>query len=79
MRALGDIEKVESQSVQIKDTYLTNFKDVNQITNQQSMLIDELKVIEIELDKYLDGQSGTNNRFLQKILGSKDYEVPAVE
>jgi len=34
MRALGDIEKVESQSVSIKDTYLTNFKDVSQITNQ---------------------------------------------
>lgn len=55
MRALGDIEKVESQSVSIKDTYLTNFKDVSQITNQQSMLIDELKIIELELDKYLDG------------------------
>ena len=55
MRALGDIEKVESQSVSIKDTYLTNFKAVSQITNQQSMLIDELKIIELELDKYLDG------------------------
>ena len=40
------------------------------------MLIEELKVIESELDRYLDGEVGSNNKFLHKILAARDYEAP---
>lgn len=75
LRALGDIEKVENQTVQIKDTFLENLQEVGQINTSQALLLDELKVIEGELDRYLDGQAGPSNKFLQNMLAGKGYEV----
>ena len=49
---------------------MDNIEDLTQVTQQQTMIIDELKVIEDELDRYMDGQAGPNNKFLKQIFSS---------
>lgn len=76
LRALGDIEKVETQSGQIKDTYLQSIKDINQINENQQRLINELNMIESELDSFLESDSGPGNKYVRAMMVHREQDVP---
>ena len=40
--SIKQIERIESTSVQIKDTYITNFNQLNSINAEQSQILAEL-------------------------------------
>jgi len=78
VNSLAEIEKIETQSVQVKDTYKENMQELQDVSLQQNALLGELSAIEDELDAMLPqfmGSGGTGGvsestggRFLKQIL-----------
>ena len=53
MKSLVQIEKIEKQTGQVKNTYKDNMQELNDVELQQSALLSELGAIEDELDAIL--------------------------
>ena len=89
IKSLAEIEKIENQSVHVKNAYKDNMRDLNDVSLQQNALLSELCAIEGELDQILPQftNSGTitptgkpikDNQFIKNVMSNPDmYETRA--
>jgi hypothetical protein len=71
IQSLTDIEKLETQCLQVKEAYATNVHELNDIRSHQTMMINELDTIEKDLDGILKGQGGQQNKFIEEAFKNK--------
>lgn len=69
LSALGNIEQLETQGLQVSEAQKVNLEELNDINLHQSALLDDLDLIEKELDSFINGQVGsaTTSKFLTKV------------
>ena len=76
IKSLAEMEKIELQTGQVKETYTENFKELSDVEVQQNALISELSAIEDELDAMLpqrmNQQTGNDNKFLAQVMRNPD-------
>jgi hypothetical protein len=51
--ALGDIEKLEKEGLQVNEVQMLNLNELKDINLNQSAMLDDLNLIESELDRFL--------------------------
>ena len=72
IQSLTDIEKLETQCLQVKEAYSTNVHELNDIRSHQKIMIDELDTIEKELDGFLKSQGGKQNKCIEEAFLNKN-------